>query len=225
MTIREVAGGGVCLAGATEREVGSLQEMVEVLEQGTLLRATGGCFAMDGGVRRWRGLPTSDGRGRSVPHLAVDARQLPSNGVLHGAAAALRMCMRPEWVPRRPASPPLTHTPPPRPLTPAAATGMNKQSSRSHAIFTITLEQRKLVLPAGAGAGGSGGGGSGRADRRAGAGEDSGDEEEDEGEEGEGADDSYLCAKMHLVDLAGANADVCVCVSGGGGGGGGEVRW
>ena len=35
------AGGGVCLAGAMEREVKTRQEMVEVLEQGTLLRATG----------------------------------------------------------------------------------------------------------------------------------------------------------------------------------------
>lgn len=39
--IRE-AGGSVCLAGAAEREVHSRQEMVEVLEHGTLLRATGG---------------------------------------------------------------------------------------------------------------------------------------------------------------------------------------
>ena len=69
---------------------------------------------------------------------------------------------------------------------------MNKQSSRSHAIFTITLEQRRLV-----GMRGGGGAGAGDAD-----GGDSSDEEE--GEEGEGGvDDSYLCAKMHLVDLAG----------------------
>lgn len=39
--IRE-AGGSVCLAGAAEREVHSREEMVEVLEHGTLLRATGG---------------------------------------------------------------------------------------------------------------------------------------------------------------------------------------
>lgn len=38
---RPQAGGGVCLAGAMEREVKTRQEMVEVLEQGTLLRATG----------------------------------------------------------------------------------------------------------------------------------------------------------------------------------------
>ena len=38
-------GGGICLAGAAEREVRSRDEMVQVLEQGTLLRATGECAA------------------------------------------------------------------------------------------------------------------------------------------------------------------------------------
>jgi hypothetical protein len=38
--IREVVGGGVCLAGATEREVSSKEEMEAILEQGSLLRAT-----------------------------------------------------------------------------------------------------------------------------------------------------------------------------------------
>lgn len=66
--IREVPGGGVCLAGATEREVGSQAEMAQVLSDGTMLRQT-------------------------------------------------------------------------------ASTGMNKHSSRSHAIFTITLEQRREVRP------------------------------------------------------------------------------
>lgn len=55
---------------------------------------------------------------------------------------------------------------------------MNQRSSRSHAIFTITLEQRKRL-------GGTGGT----------PGDESGEDEED-------AND-YLCAKMHLVDLAG----------------------
>ena len=58
-----------------------------------------------------------------------------------------------------------------------AATGMNQRSSRSHAIFTITLEQRRR-LAGGAAAG------------------------DESGEDEEGGDD-YLCAKMHLVDLAG----------------------
>ena len=68
---------------------------------------------------------------------------------------------------------------------------MNKQSSRSHAIFTITLEQRRLAparSPSAAADGDSG-------------------EEEEEDEEDEAAadaDNSYLCAKMHLVDLAGS---------------------
>ncbi len=58
-----------------------------------------------------------------------------------------------------------------------AATGMNQRSSRSHAIFTITLEQR----------------------RKLGQGQHEGDESCDEEEPA----DDYLCAKMHLVDLAG----------------------
>lgn len=62
--IREEGGGGICLAGATEREVSSKDQMADLLSQGTLQRATG-------------------------------------------------------------------------------STNMNKHSSRSHAIFTITLEQRK----------------------------------------------------------------------------------
>ncbi|KAK9866728.1 hypothetical protein WJX84_012203 [Apatococcus fuscideae] len=101
--IREVAGGGVCLAGATEKEVGSQAEMADVLAQGSLLRATG-------------------------------------------------------------------------------STGMNKHSSRSHAIFTITLEQRREIPGVAAGA------------------ESGSDDEEAMG----AGETEYLCAKMHLVDLAGS---------------------
>ena len=121
VAIREVAGGGICLAGAAEREVRSQAEMVAALEAGTLLRAT-------------------------------------------------------------------------------AATRMNAASSRSHAIFTITLEQRRLRPPTAPGAasdsddsddddGGGEGGNGGGADANAAA---------------EGGSDDYLCAKMHLVDLAGS---------------------
>ncbi len=66
MHIREVPGGGICLAGATEKEVGSKAQMAELLSRGTLQRAT-------------------------------------------------------------------------------ASTNMNKHSSRSHAIFTITVEQRRQL--------------------------------------------------------------------------------
>eukprot|EP00887_Chlorella_sp_A99_P003111 scaffold9.g3111.t1 len=130
--IREV-GGGICLAGATEREVRAREEMEAVLQQGSLLRAT-------------------------------------------------------------------------------AATGMNRHSSRSHAIFTITLEQRRVAE--------LGGGAADRprhhcssSSKAGGPGEESeGEEDEDSesesgGDEGDDADlpdDSYLCAKMHLVDLAGS---------------------
>lgn len=67
--IRELSGGGICLAGSVEKEVTTKAEMAEILRLGTLQRAT-------------------------------------------------------------------------------AATGMNKHSSRSHAIFTITVEQRRKVREA-----------------------------------------------------------------------------
>ncbi len=82
-------------------------------------------------------------------------------------------------------------------LRATAATGMNKRSSRSHAIFTITLEQRRS-LPTPGGSGGGGGGGGGRLSDDEGDGGDSGDED--------APLEDYLCAKMHLVDLAGAAA-------------------
>ncbi|KAF3778780.1 Kinesin-like protein [Nymphaea thermarum] len=56
------------------------------------------------------------------------------------------------------------------------STNMNNQSSRSHAIFTITMEQiRKVDLTFSA-----------------------------EGQQGEETGEDYLCAKLHLVDLAGS---------------------
>ena len=111
--IREVLGGGVCLAGATEKEVPSKDEMAAILEQGTLLRAT-------------------------------------------------------------------------------ATTGMNKRSSRSHAIFTITVEQRRQLPAAQA--------------RQTGESDEDNDENEatSQASGDEEIVDDYLCAKMHLVDLAGS---------------------
>lgn len=111
--IREVLGGGVCLAGATEKEVPSKDEMAAILEQGTLLRAT-------------------------------------------------------------------------------ATTGMNKRSSRSHAIFTITVEQRRQLPAVQA--------------RQAGESDEDNDDNEatSQASGDEEIVDDYLCAKMHLVDLAGS---------------------
>ncbi|PNH11829.1 Chromosome-associated kinesin KIF4 [Tetrabaena socialis] len=80
-----------------------------------------------------------------------------------------------------------------------ASTSMNNRSSRSHAIFSITLEQRRQVqLQAGTPSA------NGDAASTPGGGDDEGDEDDEAGgEEAEGLED-YLCAKMHMVDLAGS---------------------
>ncbi|GLI69654.1 hypothetical protein VaNZ11_014325 [Volvox africanus] len=71
-----------------------------------------------------------------------------------------------------------------------ASTSMNNRSSRSHAIFTITMEQRRQVQQAAA-----------QGEQVI---DDDGDDEDDApGEEVEGVED-FLGAKMHLVDLAGS---------------------
>eukprot|EP00210_Caulerpa_lentillifera_P001544 g1482.t1 len=105
VSVREMPGGGVCLAGATEREVHSKEETGELLLMGSQFRAT-------------------------------------------------------------------------------ASTNMNSRSSRSHAIFTITLEQKKQVT---------------LMDENP---KNSGDEED--GIQEEQMVEDFLTAKMHLVDLAGS---------------------
>ncbi len=79
-------------------------------------------------------------------------------------------------------------------LRATGATGMNQRSSRSHAIFTITLEQRSV---------------SSTEDRQQRSRKNSDDTEANESDEDDlddldDLDDGYLCAKMHLVDLAGS---------------------
>lgn len=72
-----------------------------------------------------------------------------------------------------------------------ASTNMNNRSSRSHAIFTIILEQRQAAqAPSAAGA-----------SKEAGAESSGSDSDDDAADE---AVDDYLIAKMHLVDLAGS---------------------
>eukprot|EP00798_Chlamydomonas_sp_ICE-L_P008275 gene8275-1544_t len=69
------------------------------------------------------------------------------------------------------------------------STNMNSRSSRSHAVFTITLEQRRQMAIASSSPTG---------------GNEDDDEDDDEGNTGEDAFEDFLCAKMHLVDLAGS---------------------
>ncbi|KIZ01228.1 kinesin family member 3/17 [Monoraphidium neglectum] len=98
------------------------------------------------------------------------------------------------------------------------ATNMNNRSSRSHAIFTITLEQRRAdpapptasrpASPARRAAAAAAGDAAAAAALVVEAAEEEEEDEEDDGDEGadgEGdAADDYLIAKMHLVDLAGS---------------------
>ena len=86
-------------------------------------------------------------------------------------------------------------------LRATGATGMNQRSSRSHAIFTISVEQRSLAAEARNGVS------SGKSSRK-----NSDDTERNDSDESDDdteaadvdVDDEYLCAKMHLVDLAGS---------------------
>lgn len=77
-------------------------------------------------------------------------------------------------------------------LRATGATGMNQRSSRSHAIFTITVEQRALEKEAD----------SLKQEDSKDFTDDGADTESEDDEEK--VEDSYLCAKMHLVDLAGS---------------------
>jgi Kinesin motor domain len=96
--IREVAGGGVCLAGAQEQEVGSQADMAAILEQ------------------------VHTAAGRHQRHSSLLFLLLARWGETAGTHVLQGTLMRA-----------------------TAATGMNRHSSRSHAVFTITLEQRRQV--------------------------------------------------------------------------------
>ena len=87
------------------------------------------------------------------------------------------------------------HVAPP-PLSPG------NRSSRSHAIFTITLEQRRNASSSGGGAPPSSCSSAFAA--ASGAEEDEDDELSPLAAEESSCFDDYLCAKMHLVDLAGS---------------------
>ena len=90
-------------------------------------------------------------------------------------------------------------------LRATAATGMNQRSSRSHAIFTISVEQRSLAGEAER----SDQGGSRSSSRKNSEESEQRNDSDESDDDIEAADvdvddDAYLCAKMHLVDLAGS---------------------
>ncbi|GAX80469.1 hypothetical protein CEUSTIGMA_g7908.t1 [Chlamydomonas eustigma] len=77
-----------------------------------------------------------------------------------------------------------------------ASTSMNSRSSRSHAIYTITIEQKRQGAPSSSSLAATNN-------------LPSGDDDDDVDDEAavaisEDASDDYLCAKLHLVDLAGS---------------------
>ena len=82
-------------------------------------------------------------------------------------------------------------------LRSTASTNMNSRSSRSHAIYTITVEQRRQQSPPQTRGGGAGG--AGTSPVPSGAAEEDEEGEEDGSAPGEELLDDYLCAKMHLV--------------------------
>lgn len=115
----------------------------------------------------------------------VSIRELPSGGIVLAGATEREVKTQSQMVAALEAGTERRAT---------AETGMNKRSSRSHAIFTITVEQRKLAPP--------------KTDRsgwttsRTMNGDESGEDEEyyDEDE----SMDDFLTAKLALVDLAGS---------------------
>lgn len=148
-------------------------------------------------------LTAAVGGGGAGGGAGIKIREVPGQGVCLAGAAEVEVTSREELAAVLEAGSVLRAT---------AATGMNRRSSRSHAIFTVTVEQRRMEE------GEDGAGGPRRCSTASqedthGGGR-SGDEAEDDaaGEapqaaasgEDEGGAGSYLCAKLHLVDLAGA---------------------
>ena len=115
---------------------------------------------------------------RSTTSPMVHIRELPGGGIMLAGAHEVEVSNQQEMIALLERGTCLRAT---------GATGMNQRSSRSHAIFTITVEQRTVeVLKA--------------AEEST---EDTTEDTESDDDE-DAIDDSYLCAKMHLVDLAGS---------------------
>lgn len=123
--------------------------------------------------------------GAAPPPGGIRIREVPGQGVTLAGANEVEVGSREEMAAVLDAGTTLRAT---------AATGMNRRSSRSHAIFTITIEQRRDDDP-GDGIAEDGNAGDGPSPRTGDPGLDPATPE---------PPPSYLCAKLHLVDLAGA---------------------
>lgn len=110
---------------------------------------------------------------------SVHIRELPGGGIVLAGADEKEVTTREEMIAILERGTALRAT---------GETGMNKRSSRSHAIFTITVEQRKLDP---------------QTAERPSTPTSSNDSDAEETPVVDDVD-AYLCAKMHLVDLAGS---------------------
>ncbi len=184
--IREVMGGGVCLAGASEREVNSKADMAATLEQGSLLRATAST-----------GMNKRSSRSHAIFTITVEQRrQVPNSSTASGEAARGFGCSQQLPQLRQPAR---------RKCCRAVLACAVQLCQVFHALCLCCWQplllscQKALhtswprhVIPS-----------AGAAGRHA-DGYSSDEDDRQEGPEEDGTVDEYLCAKMHLVDLAGS---------------------
>ena len=127
---------------------------------------------------------------RTTTSSAVHIREVPGGGIMLAGANEVEVTNQEEMIAVLERGTCLRAT---------GATGMNQRSSRSHAIFTISVEQRSPVQGVGQRSRKSSEDTEGKASEV-----NESDEDDDEDNDEDDLDDGYLCAKMHLVDLAGS---------------------
>ena len=182
--IREVMGGGVCLAGASEREVNSKADMAATLEQGSLLRATAST-----------GMNKRSSRSHAIFTITVEQRrQVPNGSTANGEAGQVLVAHSQQL--QQPAE---------RKCCRAVSACAVHWCWVFHALWLscwqpLLLSHQRALHPSRPRHAISFAGTAGRhAD-----GYSSDEDDRQEGQEEDGTLDEYLCAKMHLVDLAGS---------------------